>query len=491
MRNARGGGAGFVWSVGARAALGVTLAAAATLTILGTSTIAKAADAAPPVAPPPVANPVANPADAQPLLAELTLRTGEFARSDAPTSATLPAGVDPWQPMMLYRLGGPAPAPVPFQRDPLNPAAIWWILDGETPAGQEVKYELRAGFLNEKETEASEPAKRAAAAERVKAELDGRALDLSFGGRTVFRYNYGHVEPPSRIDPAYIRSGYIYPLFSPKGRLITEDMPADHFHHKGIWMPWTHTEFKGHAVDFWNLGEHKGTVEFTGFRNVMSGPVFGGFVSTHDHLDVSQGLRDVALNEVWDVRVWAVGGPEKGWWLFDLVSTQNAAQDVALKLLEYRYGGLGYRGAKEWKNARYKALSSEGKTHLNGHTTRAKWCDHSGSGVAAADGGDADAWSGVTIMDHPSNFRFPQSMRLWDKGGAFFNYAPVQLGEFEIKPGEPYVSRYRFFVHEGEVDPAAVERIWNDWAHPPTVEVTMAPAAPISTPAAPAPKSAP
>lgn len=409
-------------------------------------------------------------------LATFEVNAGAFARADTPTSATLPAGIDPWQPMVLFNLAGEKPTPVSFQRDPWNPAAIWWIQRGELPAGETRRYELRAGFLGEKEIESDEAARAVAGAEPVKVALDGNALGVSLRGQTVFNYNYTHVAPPKKVDPLFIRSGYIYPLFSPKGRLITEDMPSDHLHHKGIWMPWTHTEYKGHEVDFWNLGDKKGTVEFTGFHNVFSGPVFGGFISTHDHIDLTQGARDVALNEIWDVRVWAVGGPEKGWWLFDLVSTQKTAQDAALKLLEYRYGGLGFRGAREWKGRTYKALSSEGKTHLNGHTTKAKWCDHSGTGVALPDGSDSEAWSGVTIMDHPSNFRFPQPMRLWPTGGAFFNYAPVQSGEFEIKPGEPYVSRYRFFVHEGEVDTAAVERIWNDWGNPPTVTVSQPPA---------------
>ena len=37
---------------------------------------------------------------------------------------------------------------------------------------------------------------------------DGRTLTFSSGGKTIVRYNYAHVEPPSGVDPVFGRSGY-------------------------------------------------------------------------------------------------------------------------------------------------------------------------------------------------------------------------------------------------------------------------------------------
>ena len=51
----------------------------------------------------------------------------------------------------------------------------------------------------------------------------------------------------------------------------------------------------------------------------------------------------------------------------------------------------------------------------------------------------------------------------------FVSYAPQQLGDMEIKPGEKYVSKYRFVVADGAPDKALIDRIWNDFAEPPTV----------------------
>jgi hypothetical protein len=55
----------------------------------------------------------------------------------------------------------------------------------------------------------------------------------------------------------------------------------------------------------------------------------------------------------------------------------------------------------------------------------------------------------------------------------FFNFAPTQLGPFEIKPGQPYVARYRYVVSDGPPDPKELDRLWNDYANPPQVTVSM------------------
>lgn len=403
---------------------------------------------------PPFAAP---PARAQ-VLGRATVAAGESPREDAPVSVVLPDTIDPNAPLRLVEVAGEARVPVPVQIDPIERSRAWWILSGKTEPGATRVFEFERGVPPPAAGPAGDDVGEAAD-DGIEVELDDRALEIEVRDRTVFRYNVAHVDPPEGVDKLFLRNAYIHPLFSPRGKLLTEDFPSDHYHHKGIWFPWTRTRFDGHPVDFWNLGEGQGTVRFAGFESLAGGPVFAGFVARHEHVDLTQGPRGkVALTETWDVRVWNVGGPDAGYWLFDLVSTQRCASDSPLVLEEYRYGGLGFRGAKEWKDENYRALSSEGKTHLDGHTTKAKWCDHAG----AIDG----EWAGVTVMDHPENFRFPQPMRLWDKGGAFFNYAPVQSGEFAIEPGKDYVSRYRFFVHEGEVDRDWVERKWKEWGEP-------------------------
>ena len=77
---------------------------------------------------------------------------------------------------------------------------------------------------------------------------------------------------------------------------------------------------------------------------------------------------------------------------------------------------------------------------------------------------------GMAVLIHPGNFRAPQPLRLNPKNPQLC-IAPSQDGDWEIRPGEPYVSRYRIVVADGKADPALIEKLWADYAEPATVEV--------------------
>jgi hypothetical protein len=83
--------------------------------------------------------------------------------------------------------------------------------------------------------------------------------------------------------------------------------------------------------------------------------------------------------------------------------------------------------------------------------------------------GEPFSWNDLEL-DAPANFRFPQPVRLhpWIP---YFCYAPSVPDSFTIEPGKPYVSRYRFCVHDGKPDAQLLERLWRDYADPPKVRV--------------------
>jgi hypothetical protein len=392
-----------------------------------------------------------------PLLAEV-VAVASYVQSDSagsvPVAATLPSSVnEPSISEVWETSGGPA-LRIPHQRDPREPKKIWFLPSNRALPGDERRFEFRTG---------DDPESTYA----LRAVKDDRVLTVFWGDRRVLQYNHAPVPPPEGVDPVFTRSGYIHPVWTPSGKLVTEDHPADHYHHKGVWFPWTRTKFEGRPVDFWNLAEKQGTVRFAGFDAVYNGPLFTGFVVRHEHVDLSApGGEKIALNETWDVRLWALGEPgdKNAAWIWDLTSIQTCASDSPLELDEYRYGGLGFRGAKEWKDDNYLARASNGKTHLDGHTTRAKWCDHAGKVEGE--------YCGVLILAHPENFRFPEPMRLWEKGGAFFNWAPVQADPFKIEPGKPHVSRYRFVVRDGDLTIEQCESLWRQFAEPIEVKVS-------------------
>ena len=389
------------------------------------------------------------------VLARITVEAGKYNRIDTPVSVSLEAIPDALthRTIGLQEIKGAKRLAVPSQIEPGDPSKLWWILNGTTPAGSKRIYELVPGLRVD-----------AIVLEAVK---NDKALLIQRGNKKILQYNHAVVQPPPGQSELYSRSAFIHPLWSPSGDVLTNIHPPDHIHHLGIWMPWTHTKFEGKDVDFWNLKEGQGTVRFVKFLSTTNGPVYGGFQAEHNHvaLKTDQGEK-VVLKEVWDVRVFNVGGLEKDYWLVDFKSTQKCVADSPLYQIEYRYGGFGFRGPAEWKGENAAYLTSEGKTRKDGHGTRARWCDTSG----AING----KWAGITHISHPGNFRHPEPMRIWPEfeNQVFFNWAPSQLGDWVMEPGKDYISRYRLYVHEGKVNVADSERFWHDFAEPPEVNLS-------------------
>ncbi len=295
-------------------------------------------------------------------------------------------------------------------------------------------------------------------------------ITLRLAGKTAFTYRTEKTDlPTNRTDLKNIfkRGGYLHPVLSPSGKQITDDYPADHKHHHGIWFAWTHTEFEGRTPDFWNMGDGKGTVEFVSLDKTWSGPVHAGFSSQHRQVDLSAPKPKTALNETWNVRLYAVGkDTKKPYFVFDVEVTDVCATNLPLKLPTYRYGGIGVRGNGAWN----------GKTNLNflnseGVTDRSKGDKNETSGRWAHLGGLVDgALTGLAILGHPDNVRAPQPQRIHPTE-PFINFAPQQAGDVEITPGRPLTLRYRFVVADGAPDKVELDRLWNDYAHPPVVKV--------------------
>ena len=147
----------------------------------------------------------------------------------------------------------------------------------------------------------------------------------------------------------------------------------------------------------------------------------------------------------------------------DYVTTQKNVTESDLELPAYRYGGpIAYRAPHHWKNGNSDYLSSEGKTRIDGHTTRSKWISMFGS---AEEGKDDGAVASLTILGHAKNHDAPQRMRVWPpnshNGAIFFNYVPIQEHPWAIKSGETSTMRYRLVVADTKPDSPELNARWD------------------------------
>lgn len=296
------------------------------------------------------------------------------------------------------------------------------------------------------------------------AQREGNAFRFRARGQDVLVYHGDFTPLPEGYDPAFHRGGYIHPFFTPAGKLVTDDYPPNHRHNHGIWTAWTKTKFENRTPDFWNMGEKTGTVEFVNIDEFWQGSLAAGVVARHKYMDLTASTKPkAALNEKWTVNTYRLGSKEVPLNAVDLIIEQEPAGDQPLVLPQYLYGGLGFRGNRQWDGKDGCVfLTSEGKDRASGNQTTGRWCYIGGK----VDGSDA----GVAILCHPENFRSPQPMRLHPTE-PFFCYAPSQAGDWAIEPGKPYVARYRLIAFDGLPDAATINRLWDDFAYPPEVTV--------------------
>ncbi|MEO6188884.1 MAG: DUF6807 family protein [Ginsengibacter sp.] len=59
-------------------------------------------------------------------------------------------------------------------------------------------------------------------------------IEISENGRKVLFYQ----AKQKSVDGKYERAGYVHPLYDLNGNILTEDMPADHPYHRGIFWAW-------------------------------------------------------------------------------------------------------------------------------------------------------------------------------------------------------------------------------------------------------------
>jgi hypothetical protein len=360
--------------------------------------------------------------------------------------------------LSLFETTGGINSEIPFQVDQEYKTLLWFTLSGTTSPNT-----TRTFLISTKQG--------AKEFQQLQIEKDDKILRIRLGDKNILQYNQAEVFPPHDVDPIYKRSAFIHPVWSPDQQVLTRIQPSDHYHHYGIWNPWTRTKFQERQVDFWNLAEGQGTVRFNGFLSFTEGPVFAGFRAHQEHIDfTSEQDEVVALNEEWDIRVWNMA-TEKKVWLVDFTSILNCATEDGILFFKYRYGGgIGYRATELWGKDNSMVLTSEGKTRDGADATKARWC------IIKGETQSKEGNSGILFMSNPQNREHPEPMRMWPsndhkgKANMFFMFTPIRDNKWELEPGKNYALKYRLLVFDGELTPQEAEQYWNDFANPPEVK---------------------
>ncbi len=284
-------------------------------------------------------------------------------------------------------------------------------------------------------------------------------IDFVIGNQRVLTYQTATADVPEGIKSEFKKSGFIHPLTSPSGQILTRIQPPDHYHHYGIWGPWTRATINGREVDFWNLGDGKGRVDFS---HVISKKQGGGATELNvrqNHLDLKAPEAErLAISE--DLRI-KVKPADKGRYMVDYTTTISTTLENGILLDDYRYGGgIGFRATELWNPSNSTVLTSEGKDRVEADGTNAKWI------IVKGKTADKSGQSGILFMSHNTNKSHPEPLRVWPensnggKENVFIEFCPIRHESWEILPNNRYTLKYRLVVFDGELSAEEAEAYW-------------------------------
>jgi hypothetical protein len=390
-------------------------------------------------------------------LAEFTIHINK-ERIDAPVAVSLNGinyNTDKGN-LVLYEITGNRETVLPSQIERGHSATLWFILKGISTKKSTRKFVLKK---EEKQT---------SAASKITIKKDNTDLSLLANNRLILKYRFTTTFPPEGVSPLYQRSGFIHPLSSPEGEILTRIQPPDHRHHYGIWGPWTKTHIDGREVDFWNLIKGEGTVKFAGFLSEYEGAVFSGFNALQQHIDFgAKGADQIAMNEILDIRAW---NTDEKVWMVDYTTSLNSPLKNGIMLDAYRYGGgIGFRATEKWNKDNCTVLTSDNKTRIDADGSYARWC------IVEGESDTKEGRSGILFLSHPANRMHPEPMRVWPldanngRGDMYFEFVPIRHDEWKLEPKKDYTLKYRMIIFDGKMDAETAEMYWNSFAKQPEI----------------------
>jgi len=268
-------------------------------------------------------------------------------------------------------------------------------------------------------------------------------LTIRDGQTDVLTYRYGDQLKPG-VDPKYAQSCYIHPLFSLDGQVLTDDSPADHLHHHGLFWTWPVVKARGLTTATWEpklprLRQYfvrwlKREVEGDSFLLSVESAwkLEGKEVIAKEVVTLRVGPADKTARVIdMELSIEAVGGP------LELQGTQDQKKG---------YGGLCFRGAPLLTGA--TMTTDEGSLKEDAVHTPFRWADLSTREL------------GISVFVSPDHPDFPTKWMIRNSYAGLINVSWPGLTAVLLEPGRPVTLRYRVYVHRGDAEAAGVNEAY-------------------------------
>ena len=264
-----------------------------------------------------------------------------------------------------------------------------------------------------------------------------QGVKLYENGKAVFFYQ----KEPKKIGGEYICNNYIHPLFAPNGDTLTEESPADHPHHRGIFWSWHQLYINNQSIgDGWIMED-------------ISQEVVEMQVSTEKN------AATLNLNVLWKSTIYEHGKA----FIEENTSIVVHQLQTGIRRIDFEISlqalvpGVSLGGSDDEKGyggfcTRIKTPDDLVFTSTEGPVTPERlqviagsWMDFSGS---FGTGGEQN---GLAILCHPVTPNYPAPWILRQKS-SMQNIVFPGKDRVKIAMDHPTKLRYRLIVHAGNAD---------------------------------------
>lgn len=286
---------------------------------------------------------------------------------------------------------------------------------------------------------------------KIQIKKNDETICIQKGNQKILEYQIKSIRPLYSAPAYYERSGFIRKAFSPNGQILTDDFPVGHAHQHSIFMAWVNTRFKGEKVDFWNQHKETGTVKHVKVISTSETDSTASFQVELQHISLKHGP---VLKENWTITAY---DKSEDYFLWEIQSVQENITSDTLFVDDYKYGGLGVRGTKHWNSDdslvyqnEMKVLTSENHNRVSANHVNPNW--------VAMYGEIDNKTCGLALVDHATNFNYPQMIRVHPEM-PYFCKAPMIGNPFVLAPGVPYTSKYQIITFDSNPSKDLINQI--------------------------------
>ncbi len=250
------------------------------------------------------------------------------------------------------------------------------------------------------------------------------------------------LRPPADSGLPLEAAGYFHPLRSPSGDVVTDFVPSDHRHHRGLFLAWVEMHGAKDA-DFWGWGQHA-PIRGRRIVNRDATATPDGFVSHNDWMADDA----VVLRETLTTRV----SRQEGLNVLDLEYRFVPESDLTLS--RWAFSGFCLRVRKDGDlriSDRKGVVGLPNPSHVE---PSSDWPD--APWYAAEQTLSNGHQIGAVVFNHPGN---PPTLWHNHRDVRMINPCIVAPSSVRLAAGRPLTLRYRVATFDGPLPKAAVERL--------------------------------